>query len=61
MDIKLQYDTPVQVTKEQYNFMQVKFAGIIAHRFDQKTGVYYIKIWRMKYIYIYIYYKLKTI
>ena len=46
MDIK--YDAPIEVTKEQYDRIKIKFAGLVAHRVDS-DGRYWIKLWHMKY------------
>jgi hypothetical protein len=43
----IQYDTPIEVTKEQYTTLMNKFSGIVAGREDK--GKYYIKVWIMKY------------
>jgi hypothetical protein len=43
----LQYDTPVEVTKEQLRELMRKFNGRIAGREDKETGKCYIKLWMM--------------
>ncbi len=45
--IIIKYDTPIEVTKSQYNTLMNKFAGIVAGR--EEEGKYYIKVWLMKY------------
>ena len=45
MDIK--YDTPIEVSKEQYKRLIIQFAGVIAHR--NENGRYWIKIWLMRF------------
>jgi hypothetical protein len=47
--IELQYNIPVEVTKEQLRLMMKKFSGIIAGREDQESGKCYIKLWMMRY------------
>ena len=43
----MKYDTPVEITKEQYNYLKVNYAGIVAHK--NEDGRYWIKLWMMKY------------
>ena len=39
------YDTPIEVTKAQYDKICIEFAGSIAHRLS--NGHYYVKLWNM--------------
>ena len=41
------YDTPIEVSFEQYNYLRVEYRGCIAHR--EEAGRYWIKVWDMKY------------
>lgn len=43
MNNKIQYDTPYEVTKEQYNVLRTRFAGYVAHMEENRK--YYIKVW----------------
>ena len=43
----MKYDIPVEVTKEQYNYLKVNYAGIVAHKNEDER--YWIKLWMMKY------------
>jgi len=43
----IQYDTPIEVTEEQYHRIVKPFGMIIAHRSHE--GRYYIKLWAMRY------------
>jgi len=49
MKYELKYDQPTEVTEKQYNEARKRFGGIIAHRKDEETGKYYIKLWLTKY------------
>jgi hypothetical protein len=49
--MEIKYDTPIEVTENQYNFLINKFAGIIAFRKDAE-GKYWIKLWIMQYKHI---------
>ena len=44
-DISIKYDTPIEVTKEQYNYIMREFSGLVAGRTEGDK--YYIKVWRM--------------
>lgn len=46
--IELKYDTPVEVTREQYKRVRDRFKMIVAHRRDGE-GKYWIKLWGMEY------------
>ena len=41
---EIKYDTPIEVTREQYQRVAVMFGQLIAHRKDKK-GRYWIKLW----------------
>ena len=41
----IQYNKPIQVTKEQVKYLQNDLSGIIAYRYDQ--GKWYIKVLMM--------------
>lgn len=43
----IEYDTPFEVTKEQYNTLMNNFQGVVAGR--ESEGKYYIKAWLMQY------------
>ena len=43
MNNKIQYDTPYEVTKEQYDVFRIRFAGYVAHMEENRK--YYIKVW----------------
>lgn len=47
MSIEIKYDTPIEVTKEQYNVLVKDMAGVVAHR--EENGKYYIKVLLMQY------------
>ena len=40
------YDTPFEVTKEQYKVYMTQLAGIVVGR--EENGKYYIKVWMTK-------------
>jgi len=46
--IELKYNTPVEVTREQYRRITNRFKMIVAHRRDDQ-GRYWIKLWVMEY------------
>lgn len=46
-EIEIKYDTPIEVSKEQYLLIINKFCGVVAHR--EHEGKYYIKVWVMGY------------
>lgn len=39
----IEYDKPIEVTKEQYEIIANTFKGLIAHKVE--LGRYYIKSW----------------
>lgn len=43
----LEYNVPIQVTKEQYNLIMDKYAQSCAGR--EANGVFEIKLWDMRY------------
>lgn len=45
----IEYNKPFEVTRSQYASIKIKFSGLIAHRYDEKTGKFFIKLWNMKY------------
>jgi hypothetical protein len=45
MDIK--YDTPVEVTKKQHEYLRLNYPMIIAH--SKVDGKFYIKLWNMNF------------
>ena len=45
--IELEYNTPVEVSQEQYRRVTGMFRMIVAHRQDQE-GKYWIKLWAME-------------
>ncbi len=47
--MKIEYDKPIEITKEQYNFLYFKsyFSSLLAFR--QEGDKYFIKLWSMKY------------
>ena len=45
--MEIKYNTPIVVTKEQYNRLLNDFAGIVAGR--EENGIFYIKVFIMKY------------
>lgn len=45
-EIKIQYDKPFEVNKNQYDALKDKCSGIVAHRIDD-NGKYWIKVWLM--------------
>ena len=45
--IKIEYNVPFEVSKEQYSFLMNNFQGIVAG--SEQEGKYYIKVWLMKY------------
>lgn len=46
--MEIKYDTPIEVTREQYRRIAVRFGQLIAHRKDKK-GLYWIKLWDMRF------------
>ena len=46
--IVIKYDTPIEVSKEQYNLLMSKCRGIVAGR-ESEDGKCYIKVWAMEY------------
>ena len=46
--MEIKYDTPIKVTKEQYQKIIKKFSQIVAHRIDD-DGRYFIKLWAMEF------------
>lgn len=44
----MKYDTQIEVTEEQYKYLTLKYAGVIAHR--EELGKYFIKVWNINYI-----------
>ena len=46
--IKLEYNTPVEVTEQQHRRVTNRFRMIVAHRQDE-AGKYWIKLWAMEY------------
>lgn len=41
------YDTPIEVTRSEYEYMMKHYQGVIAGR--ESNGRYFIKVWLMKY------------
>lgn len=41
------YDTPIEVTKNQHDFLMLNFREIVAGQ--QSNGKWYIKVWAMRY------------
>ncbi len=48
--IIIKYDTPIEVTKSQYNTLMNKFSGVVCGLED--NGKYYIKVWLMQYAHL---------
>jgi hypothetical protein len=46
--MKIQYDIPIRVTRDQYNYLTKNYSGILAGRIDEK-GQHWIKVWYMAY------------
>ena len=46
--MEIKYDTPIEVTREQYYRVIKKFAEIVAYRID-KQGKYWVKLWVMSF------------
>lgn len=46
--MKIKYNTPIEVTREQYRRITGKFKMIVAHRKDEE-GRYWIKLWAMEF------------
>ncbi len=46
---QIKYNQPIEVSKSQYDNIVKLFAGLVAHRYDEDTKKYYIKVWSMKY------------
>ena len=44
---EIEYDTPIEVTRDQYYRIIGSLSGIVAHRTDK--GRYYVKLWMMRY------------
>ncbi len=47
--MEIKYDTPIEVTKKQYERLMEQFAGAVAGR--EWEGKYFIKVWLMQYAY----------
>lgn len=48
--MKIEYDTPIEVSEQQYNFLIHEFRGVVAgHRSE---GKYFIKVWYMRYAHL---------
>jgi hypothetical protein len=45
--IKIKYDTPIEVSKKQYDIIINDFSGVVAHRTE--NGKYFVKVLLMKY------------
>ena len=45
--MEILYDTPIEVTREQYEKLKVVFAEIVAHR--EENGKYWIKLWDVRF------------
>jgi hypothetical protein len=45
--MKIEYDTPIQVSEAQYKYCMNNFSGIVAGRFDGQK--YWLKVWMMQY------------
>ena len=45
--MKIKYDTPIEVTKSQYNRLMTECDGVVAGQ--EKDGKFFIKVWLMKY------------
>ena len=45
--MKIKYNTPIEITREQFNRVVPMFPMIVAHRI--KNGRYYIMLWVMSY------------
>jgi hypothetical protein len=46
--MEIKYDTPIEVTKAQYEQLMHHCAGIVCGRIAD--GKYFIKVWAMKYV-----------
>lgn len=46
--IVIEYDTPIEVSKEQYNILMTQCKGIVAGR-ESEDGKFYVKVWAMDY------------
>lgn len=46
--ITIEYDKPIEVTKEQYNRVMRDCSGIVAG--CEENGKYFVKCWLMKYV-----------
>lgn len=47
-NVKIKYDTPFEVTKQQYNRLMTHCEGVVAGR--EENGKYYIKVWLMNHV-----------
>lgn len=45
--MEIKYDTPIEVSEKAYHIFRTQFAGIVAHREENKK--YFIKVWLMEY------------
>lgn len=45
--MKVEYDKPIEVSKDKYELLIRVFTGVVAGQI--KDGKYYIKVWLMKY------------
>ncbi len=46
--MEIKYDTPIEVTKEQYKRVTERFRQLIAHRIDRR-GRHWVKLWAIGY------------
>ncbi len=46
--IVIKYNTPIEVSKEQYKFLMNEYSGIVAGRVSE-DGKFYIRVWVMKF------------
>ncbi len=46
--IVIKYNTPIEVTKEQYKVLMIKCRGIVAGH-ESDDGKFYIKVWAIEY------------
>lgn len=44
----IQFDTPIEVSKDAYNHLMTNFSGIVAGQISDNK--YLIKVWLMKYV-----------
>ena len=40
----MEYNIPFEVSKQEYDILRTKMAGVLAHRHDKEENKYYVKL-----------------